>query len=314
MKVLISDSMSEVAVEVIRESGIEVDVKTGLTPEELKAIIGDYDGLVVRSATKVTSDLLEAAGKLKAVARAGTGVDNIDVKAATGKGIVVMNTPGQNSNAVAELTIGLMIALSRHIPRGTAGLKECRWEKKALMGTEIKGKVLGLIGIGNIGAIVADLARKMGMTVLAYDPYVDKSIAGSAGIELVENLDELWGKAHYLSIHIPKTKETENLINAQTIAKMRDGAYLICAARGGIVDEDALCVAMNSGKLGGAALDVFAKEPPGACGLLECENFICTPHIGASTIEAQINVARAASEQLRDYLLKGEARFAVNRP
>lgn len=314
MKVLISDSMSEVAAEVIKESGIEVDVKTGLAPEDLKSIIGDYDGLVVRSATKVTSDILEAAVKLKAIARAGTGVDNIDVKAATDKGVVVMNTPGQNSNAVAELTIGLMIALSRHIPRGTAGLKECRWEKKSLMGTEIKGKVLALIGIGNIGSIVADMAQKMGMTVLAYDPYIDKSVADMAGIELVGNPDELWGRAHYISIHIPKTKETENLINSRTIEKMRSGAYLICAARGGIVDEDALCEALNSGKLGGAALDVFAKEPPGACGLLKCENFICTPHIGASTIEAQINVARAASEQVRDYLLKGEARFAVNRP
>ena len=314
MKVLISDSMSEVAEEVLKESGIEVDVKTGLSSEELKSIIEDYDGLVVRSATKVTAEILEAAVKLKAIARAGTGVDNIDIPAATNKGVVVMNTPGQNSNAVAELTIGLMIALSRHIPRGTAGLKECKWEKKALMGSEIKGKVLGLLGIGNIGTIVADSAQKMGMTVLAYDPYIDKSIAEKAGIELVDNLDDLWGTAHYISIHIPKTKETENLINSQTIAKMKDGAYLICAARGGIIDEDALCEALNSGKLEGAALDVFATEPPGACGLLECENFICTPHIGASTIEAQINVARAASEQVRDYLQKGEARFALNKP
>ncbi|MBN2060350.1 MAG: 3-phosphoglycerate dehydrogenase [Deltaproteobacteria bacterium] len=313
MKVLISDSMSQVAAEVLKEAGIEVDVKTGLTPDELKSTIGDYDGLVVRSATKVTSEILGAAGKLKAIARAGTGVDNIDIRAATEKGVVVMNTPGQNSNAVAELTIGLMIALSRHIPRGTAGLKECKWEKKVLMGTEIKGKVLALIGIGNVGSIVADSAQKMGMTVIAYDPYIDKSIAEKNGIELMDDLDELWGNAHYISIHIPKTKETENLINSRSISKMRDGAYLICAARGGIVNEDDLCEALNSGKLGGAALDVFATEPPGACGLLECENFICTPHIGASTIEAQINVARAASEQVRDYLITGEARFALNR-
>jgi D-3-phosphoglycerate dehydrogenase len=313
MKVLISDAMSNVAVGVLKEAGIDVDVNTGLDPEGLKAIIGDYEGLLVRSATKVTPEILEAATKLKAIARAGTGVDNIHVPTATEKGVVVMNTPGQNSNAVAELTIGLMIALSRHIPRGTESLKACQWEKKALMGTEIKGKTLALIGIGNIGSIVARLSQGLGMRVIAYDPYIDRAVARDMNIELFEDLDRVWPKADYISLHIPKTAETTNLINAVAIAKMKTGAYIICAARGGIIDEDALAQALRSKKIAGAALDVFAKEPPGTCSLLECDNFICTPHIGASTVEAQVNVARAAAEQIRDYLLKSEARFALNK-
>ena len=313
MKVLISDAMSDVAVNVLKDAGIDVDVNTGLDPEGLKAIIGDYEGLLVRSATKVTPEIFEAATKLKAIARAGTGVDNIHIPTATDKGVVVMNTPGQNSNAVAELTIGLMIALSRHIPRGTESLKACQWEKKALMGTEIKGKTLALIGIGNIGSIVARLAQGLGMSVIAYDPYIDRAVARDMGIELFDDLDQVWGKADYISLHIPKTDDTANLVDAKAIAKMKDGAYLICAARGGIVDEEALVQALQSKKLAGAALDVFATEPPGACSLLECENFICTPHIGASTVEAQVNVARAAAEQVRDYLLKGEPRFALNK-
>jgi D-3-phosphoglycerate dehydrogenase len=312
MKVLVSDSMSEVGVEVLREAGIEVDVKTGLKPEELKAIIGNYEGLLVRSATKVTPELLAAADKLKAIARAGTGVDNIDIPAATEKGVVVMNTPGQNSNAVAELTIGLMLALSRNITQGTSSLKACQWEKKALMGHEVGGKTLGLIGIGNIGALVVRAAQGLRMNVMAYDPFVDNARAKDLGIELLDDLDNMLGKADYISLHLPKTEQTAMLINAQRIDKMKDGAYLICAARGGIVDEDALYQALDSGKLAGAALDVFATEPPGACALLECHNFICTPHLGASTHEAQVNVARAAGEQVRDYLLKGQARYALN--
>jgi D-3-phosphoglycerate dehydrogenase len=305
--------MSEVGVEVMREAGIEVDVNTGLKPEELKAIIGNYEGLLVRSATKVTPDLLKAADKLKAIARAGTGVDNIDIPAATERGVVVMNTPGQNSNAVAELTIGLMLALSRNIHQGTATLKACQWEKKALMGHEVGGKILGLIGIGNIGVLVARAAKGLNMNVMAYDPFVEDARAKDLDVELLDNLDELLGKADYISLHVPKTEQTAMLINSQRIAKMKDGAFLICAARGGIVDEDALYQALDSGKLAGAALDVFATEPPGACALLDCRNFICTPHLGASTYEAQVNVARAAGEQVRDYLLKGEARHALNK-
>jgi D-3-phosphoglycerate dehydrogenase len=312
MKVLVSDSMSEVGVDVLKEAGIEVDVNTGLKPEELKAIIGNYEGLIVRSATKVTSELLAEADKLKAIARAGTGVDSIDIPAATDRGVVVMNTPGQNANAVAELTIGLMLALSRNITQGTSSLKACQWEKKALMGYEVGGKTLGLIGIGNIGALVARAAQGLNMNVMAYDPFVDNTRAKELGIGLLDDLDELLGQADYVSLHVPKTEQTAMLINAQKIGKMKDGAFLICAARGGIVDENALCSALNSGKLAGAALDVFATEPPGACALLECQNFICTPHLGASTHEAQVNVARAAGEQIRDYLLKGQSRHALN--
>ena len=312
MKVLVSDSMSEVGVDVLKEAGIEVDVNTGLKPEELKAIIGNYEGLIVRSATKVTSALLAEAVKLKAIARAGTGVDSIDIPAATDRGVLVMNTPGQNANAVAELTIGLMLALSRNITQGTSSLKACQWEKKALIGYEVGGKTLGLIGIGNIGALVARAARGLNMNVMAFDPFVDNTRAKELGIGLLDDLDELLGQADYVSLHVPKTEQTAMLINAQKIGKMKDGAFLICAARGGIVDEDALCSALNSGKLAGAALDVFATEPPGACALLECQNFICTPHLGASTHEAQVNVARAAGEQIRDYLLKGQSRHALN--
>jgi D-3-phosphoglycerate dehydrogenase / 2-oxoglutarate reductase len=312
MKVLVSDSMCEVGVDVLKEAGIEVDVNTGLKPEELKAIIGNYEGLIVRSATKVTSALLAEAVKLKAIARAGTGVDSIDIPAATDRGVLVMNTPGQNANAVAELTIGLMLALSRNITQGTSSLKACQWEKKALMGYEVGGKTLGLIGIGNIGALVARAAQGLNMNVMAYDPFVDNTRAKELGIGLLDDLDELLGQADYVSLHVPKTEQTAMLINAQKIGKMKDGAFLICAARGGIVDEDALCSALNSGKLAGAALDVFATEPPGACALLECQNFICTPHLGASTHEAQVNVARAAGEQIRDYLLKGQSRHALN--
>jgi len=314
MKVLVADSMSQVGVEVLQAAGLEVDVKTGLKPEELKAVINDYEGLIIRSATKVTADLLTAAGRLKVVARAGTGVDNIDIPAATAKGVVVMNTPGQNSNAAAELTIGLILSLSRNIPQGTASLKACQWEKKALMGREVKGKTLGLIGIGNIGSIVAELARGLKMKVVAFDPFISQGKAREMGLELIEDLDELLSRADYVSLHVPKTAQTAMMINAERIGKMKDGAFLICAARGGLVDEEALGQALGAGKLAGAALDVFATEPPGACPLLECRNFICTPHLGASTQEAQVNVARAAAEQVRDYLLKGEARFALNKP
>lgn len=314
MKVLVSDSMSEVGVEVLKEAGIEVDVNTGLDPEELKAIIDNYEGLIVRSATKVTPELLAAADKLKVIARAGTGVDNINIPAATENGVVVMNTPGQNSNAVAELTIGLILSLSRNIPQGTAGLKACQWEKKTLMGHEVGGKTLGLIGIGNIGTLVVPAARGLRMKVIAYDPFIDQAKARDLDIDLLGDLDELLGQADYVSLHLPKTEQTAMLIDSKSIAKMKDGAFLICAARGGIVDEEALCHALESGKLAGAALDVFATEPPGACALLECNNFICTPHLGASTYEAQVNVARAAGEQVRDYLLNGQARHALNQP
>jgi len=313
MKVLVADPMDQAGVEILTRAGLTAEVRTGLKPEELKEIIGLYAGLIVRSATKVTPDLVAAAKNLKVVARAGTGVDNIDLPACTGKGIVVMNTPGQNSNAAAELTIGLMLALSRYIPQGTASLKACQWEKKKLMGREVGGKTLGVVGIGAIGAIVAKLAQGLRMKVIAFDPYATAEQAQALGAEYLTDLDELLSRSDYLTLHVPRTDQTAMLINQERIAKMKDGAFLICAARGGIVDEEALYQALESGKLAGAALDVFATEPPGACALMGCHNFICTPHLGASTKEAQINVAVAAAEQVRDYLQKGEARNALNK-
>ena len=312
MKVLVADPMSERGVEILQEAGLSVEVKTGLSPEEQQAIIGDFDGLIVRSATEVTPELLAAAKKLKVVARAGAGVDNIDIPACTAKGVVVMNTPGQNSNAAAELTIGLMLALSRHIPQGTSSHKACQWEKKKFRGVELKGKTLGIVGIGNVGAIVAELAQGLKMKVIAFDPYVSQGRAAEMGLELFDDLDELLSRSDYITLHVPKTDQTARMFNQEKIAKMKDGAFLICAARGGVIDEDALHQALTSGKLAGAALDVFAAEPPGACPLMGCENFICTPHLGASTVEAQINVAVAAAEQVRDLLLKGEKRNVLN--
>jgi D-3-phosphoglycerate dehydrogenase / 2-oxoglutarate reductase len=312
MRVLIADPTDPAAQEILSQAGIQVDVKTDLSADELKGIIGDYDGMILRSATKVTPELAAAAKKLKVVARAGTGVDNVDIPACTENNIVVMNTPGQNSNAAAELTIGLMLALSRNIPQGTSSLKACQWEKKALKGREVGGKTLGVIGIGAIGGIVAQLAQGLRMKTIAFDPYATPEMAAQIGAEYLDDLEALLSQSDYVTLHIPKTDQTALLINKERIAGMKDGAFLICAARGGIVDEEALCDALNSGKLAGAALDVFATEPPGACALMECNNFICTPHLGASTEEAQINVAVAAAEQIRDLLLKNEIRNALN--
>jgi len=288
-----------------------VDEKTGLSPEELKAVIKDYDGLVIRSATKITADLLSTAENLKVIARAGTGLDNVDIAAATERKVVVMNTPGQNSNAAAELAVAMIFALARHLPRACASLKACKWEKKALQGREIMGKTLGIVGFGNIGRIVSELARGVKMTVLAHDPYLTDDQIRQGGGEPV-SFDELLRRSDFITIHVPKTNETTGLFNTETIARMKDGAYLINCARGGIVDEDALYEALSSGKLAGGALDVFEVEPPGEHKLLELDNFICTPHLGASTLEAQINVAVAAADQIIKYLRDGEAVNAVN--
>lgn len=311
MKILISDKTHESCARKFREAGFEVDEKPGLSPEERLAIIKDYHGLVVRSATKVTPELLEAAKNLKVVGRAGTGLDNVDIPACTAKGVVVMNTPGQNSNAAAELAITMIFGLSRHLCRGCDSLKACRWEKKALQGSEVMGKTLGVVGYGNIGRIVGELGRGVKMKVLAFDPFLSDDQIHDFGAEPMA-LDNLLAQADYVTIHIPKTKETANLFDRAAINKMKDGAHLINCARGGLVDEDALYEALASGKLSGAALDVFAEEPPGEHKLLELDNFICTPHLGASTIEAQINVAVAVAEQMIKYLKEGEAVNAVN--
>lgn len=314
MKILVSDPLAKEGVKIFEDEGFEVVVKTGLKPEELKEAIKGVHGLVIRSATKVTADLLAAADSLKVVGRAGTGLDNVDIPAATAKGVIVMNTPGQNSNAAAELAMGHIFALARHIARGHRGIKEGKWEKKQLRGTELKGKTLGILGLGNIGRILAELGKGVKMNVIGFDPYFSPEDIKARGAEPV-SLDDLLGRSDFLSVHVPKTKETAGLFNAANIAKMKDGAYLINCARGGIVDEVALCDALASGKLAGAALDVFEVEPlPADSRIMLADDVVCTPHLGANTHEAQVNVAVAVANQMSKYLKTGEAEFAVNAP
>jgi D-3-phosphoglycerate dehydrogenase len=314
MKVLVSDNLSEVGVKIFQETpGIEVDVKTGLTPDELRETIPNYQGLAIRSATKVTADIIEAAENLKVIGRAGIGLDNVDIPAASQRGIVVMNTPEGNTITTAEHTMAMIMSLSRNIPQATASLKEGKWEKKKLPGKELFNKTLGLIGAGHIGQIVANRAKGMKMKVIVYDPYIKPETVEKLDLEPV-SLDELLKRADYITIHTPKTDETTNLINKETISKMKKGAMLINCARGGIVNEDDLYEALKSGHLAGAALDVFGTEPPGKIPLMELPNFICTPHLGASTKEAQENVARDVAEQITGYLLHGTVKNAVNVP
>jgi len=313
-KVLVSDSLSVRGVEIFKQAeGIEVDVNTGLSPAELKEIIGQYDALVIRSATKATADLLEAADNLKVIGRAGIGVDNVDVPAATKKGVIVMNTPGGNTVTTAEHALSLMMSLLRRIPQATASMKEGKWEKKKFEGQEMCGKTLGVIGMGNIGSIVADRAMGLKMKVIAYDPFISEERASEMGVELV-TLEQLYSRSDIVTIHVPLIDETRNLINKETLSKFKDGAYIVCAARGGIIDEDALVEALDSGKIAGAALDVFSKEPPGQTPLVSHEKVICTPHLGASTAEAQEAVALQVAEQIVDYLTKGSITNALNVP
>ncbi len=314
MKVLISDNLGEIGIKKFQETeGIEVDVKVGLTPEELKGIIGDYSALVIRSATKVTEDLLEAATRLEVIGRAGIGLDNVDIPAATKRGIIVMNTPGGNVVTTAEHAISMMLALTRNIPLGTSTLKAGRWDKKKLQGREVFNKVLGVIGFGKIGSIVANRARGLKMQVVVYDPFVTPERIEKAGFESV-SLEELYQKSDYITVHVPKLKGTIGLINKQAFDQMKDGVMIINCARGGIVDEADLYDAMKSGKVAGAALDVFETEPPGESPLFEFDRFICTPHLGASTKEAQTNVALAVAEQIINYLKNGTIINAVNVP
>lgn len=315
MKVLISDSMSERCVEIFKNApGLQVDVNTKLKPEELKKVIKDYHALVVRSATKVTAEIIEAADNLKVVGRAGTGVDNIDMQAATKKGIVVMNTPGGNTITTAEHAVSMLMALARKIPQATASMRKGEWEKKKFEGTEVTSKTLGILGVGNIGSVVADRAQGLKMNVIAYDPYLSQEAANRMGVELV-SLDELYKKSDFISIHVPLTNETKNLVNKDAFAKMKKGVKIINCARGGIVNEKDLCDAIKGGIVSSAALDVFEKEPtPPDNPLLQMEEVILTPHLGASTAEAQENVAIAIAEQIVDYLVKGTIRNAVNVP
>ncbi len=314
MKILVSDTLSEVGVKIFEETpGIEVDVKTGLSPDELKAVIGQYHGLAIRSATKVTAEIIDAAENLKVIGRAGIGLDNVDIPAASQKGIVVMNTPEGNTITTAEHTMAMIMSLSRNIPQATASLKEGKWEKKKLQGRELFNKTLGLVGAGHIGQIVASRAKGMKMKVIVFDPYIKPEIVEKLDLEPV-SFDELLNRADYITIHTPKTDETLNLINRETIGRMKKGAMLINCARGGIVNEDDLYEALKAGQLAGAAMDVFSKEPPGEIPLMELHNFICTPHLGASTKEAQENVARDVAEQILGYLLYGTVKNAVNVP
>jgi D-3-phosphoglycerate dehydrogenase len=314
MKVLVSDVLGEVGIKMFQEEpGIEVDVNTGLAPDELKSIIGKYDGLVIRSATKVTEDVIAAAGNLKVVGRAGIGLDNVDIPAATKRGVVVMNTPTGNVITTAEHTIAMMMALTRNIPWGTSTLKAGLWEKKKLQGREVFNKVLGLIGMGKIGSIVADRARGLKMKVIVYDPFVTPEQIEKAGFEAVSR-EQLFRSADYITVHVPKLKNTVGLLNKAAFDQMKDGVMIINCARGGIVDEADLNQALISGKVAGAALDVFEHEPPGVCPLFEVDRVICTPHLGASTLEAQTNVAVQVAEQIIAYLKTGTIINAVNVP
>tara|TARA_R110002096_G_scaffold5104_14_gene23904 strand:- start:49 stop:1257 length:1209 start_codon:yes stop_codon:yes gene_type:complete len=313
VKVLISDKMSPRAAEIFRERGVEVDEKPGMTPEELKACIGEYDGLAVRSATKATAEIIEAATNLKVIGRAGIGVDNVDIPAATAAGICVMNTPFGNAITTAEHAIAMMFSLSRHIPAANASTQAGKWEKSKFMGVELYGKTLGVIGCGNIGSIVADRAVGLKMKVAAYDPFLSPERAQELGVEKLE-LDDLFARADYISLHTPITDSTRNIINAKNIAKMKPGVRIINCARGGLVVEEDLKAALESGHVAGAALDVFVVEPAKENILFGMENVVTTPHLGASTDEAQVNVAIQVAEQMSDYLLVGSVTNALNMP
>ena len=312
-RVLISDKMSPLAEEKFKEKGIRVDYKPGLSKEELIEIIADYNGLAVRSATRPDADVLAAAKNLKVIGRAGIGVDNIDLKAASGRGVIVMNTPFGNSITTAEHAITLMLALARQIPAADKSTQEGKWEKSRFMGVEVTGKTFGVIGCGNIGGNAASRAKGLQMKVVAADPFLSQERADALCIEKVE-LDELYARADFISLHTPKTDKTDGMINAKAFAKMKDGVYLINCARGGLIVEKDLKKALESGKVAGAALDVFEKEPARENPLFGMENVICTPHLGASTLEAQENVALQVAEQLSDYLLTGAITNAINFP
>jgi len=313
-RVLVSDAMaSEVADILGNAPGIQVDVKTGMKPDELKAVIKDYDALIVRSSTKVTADIIDAAVKLCAIGRAGAGVDNIDIPAASKRGIVVMNTPGGNTITTGEHAIALMVSLARKIPQATASMKAGKWEKSKFMGNEYCNKTLGVIGLGRVGAVVADRAIGLKMNVIAHDPFISPEVAEKMGVQMV-GLDELYAHSDFITVHSPLSQETGNLINEESFAKMKKGVFLIHCARGGIVNEKALYNALKSGKVAGAAIDVFEEEPTKNMDLIGLDNVICTPHLGASTDEAQTNVAIAIAHQIAAYFATGEIKGAVNFP
>ena len=314
MKVFVADDVSDSGLEPLRAAGLTVEKQTGLTGSALVQALKDCEGLIVRSETKVTADLLASATSLRVIGRAGVGVDNIDVNAATVRGVVVMNAPDGNTITTAEHTIALLISLARSIPQASSSLKAGRWERKRFIGVELQGKTLGIVGLGRIGRVVASRARAMGMIIVAYDPFIAPDQARDLEIELVP-LDEVYARADFLTVHTPLTAETRGLINREVLAKMKKGARIVNCARGGLVDEDALYEAITDGSIAGAALDVFVQEPPPADHpLLKLDQVIVTPHLGASTTEAQEGVALTVAEQMRDFLLTGALRGAVNVP
>ena len=315
IRVLVSDALSEEGLKVFRESGeLSVDVKTDLKPEDLKNIIKDYDALVVRSATKVTGEIIQAADKLKVVGRAGVGLDNVDLEAATQKGVIVMNTPAGNTISTAEHTFSMILALSRNIPQASSSTKKGEWKRSKFMGVELYGKTLGIAGFGRIGSEVAKRALSFGMRILAYDPFLSAEVAESLGVEIAE-LDKVLREADYITVHTPLTKETRHMISDKEFALMKKGVRVINCARGGIIDEAALIKALKESKVAGAAMDVFEKEPLSPDNeLLKMDNVITTPHLGASTEEAQVNVAIEVAEIVRDALLGKGIRNAANYP
>lgn len=314
-RVLVSDELSETAVQIFRDRGVEVDYlpQVGKDKDALAEIIGRYDGLAIRSATKVTAKLLEKADRLRVVGRAGIGVDNVDIPAASKKGVIVMNTPFGNSVTTAEHAIAMMFAVARQLPEANASTHAGKWEKSRFMGVELFNKTLGVIGAGNIGGIVCDRARGLHMRVLAYDPFLSEDRARALGVHKVE-LDELLAKSDFITLHVPLTDKTRNILSAEAIAKTKPGVRVINCARGGLVDEAALATALTSGHVAGAALDVFEVEPAKDSPLFGLPNVVVTPHLGASTTEAQENVALQVAEQMADYLLTGAVQNALNMP
>ena len=314
-KVLVSDKLSETAVQIFRDRGSEVDFdpSIGKDKDKLLSVIDQYDGLAIRSATKATEKIINAASNLKVIGRAGIGVDNIDRAAASKKGVIVMNTPFGNMITTAEHAIAMMFAVARQIPEASASTHAGKWEKSKFMGVELTGKTLGVIGAGNIGGIVCERALGLKMKVVAYDPFLSQERAEKLGVQKVD-LDELLARADFITLHVPKSEQTSNILNAEAIAKMKPGVRVINCARGGLVDEVALAEALKSGHVAGAAFDVFEVEPATDSPLFNLPNVVCTPHLGAATTEAQENVAVQVAEQMSDYLLTGAVTNALNMP
>lgn len=314
IKIFVADDVNEDKLEPLRAAGFNVEKRTKLTPDELKDALKDADGLIVRSATKVTKDIMDAATKLRVIGRAGVGVDNIDVAGATERGIVVMNAPDGNTITTGEHTMALLVALARNVPQACASLKDGKWDKKKYIGVELFGKTLGIIGLGRIGKVVATRAKGFGMNIVVYDPFISPEQARDMDIETA-TLDEVFMRADFITVHTPINSETRGIIGAEAFSKMKKGVRVINCARGGLVDESALCNAIKEGIVAGAALDVFEQEPPAEDNpLLKFDNVILTPHLGASTKEAQEGVALIVAEEMRDYLLTGTLRGSVNAP